>query len=345
MKTIDLRSDTVTRPTPGMRKAMAEAVVGDDVYGEDPTVRKLEETAAEMTGHEAGLFVTSGTQGNLLALLCHCRRGEAVILGNQSHILNYEGGGMAALGGILPLSTEDTGGLPETSSVLRWVRPANVHFAPAKLLCLENTHNREGGNASAPLAFQKLVTAAKDHGLAVHLDGARIFNAAIAWDVDVKTYTGLVDSVQFCLSKGLGAPVGSLLCGRKSFIEEARHWRKVVGGGMRQSGVLAAAGLVALKENLSRLSEDHENAAILAEQLEESEHLFVETCPRRTNMVYFQICKEGLTAEELARRCRLKGVLFNPVSAKRVRLVTHLDVSRSDVREAARIILEEAANR
>ncbi len=345
MKTIDLRSDTVTRPSVAMRRAMAEAAVGDDVYGEDPTVRRLEETAAEMTGHEAGLFVTSGTQGNLVCLLCHCRGGEAAILGNQSHIFNYEGGGMAALGGILPLPVEDAGGLPETGAVLRWVRPANVHFAPARLLCLENTHNREGGNAAAPMAFRKLVSTAKDHGLSVHLDGARIFNAAVAWDVDVKIYTGLVDSVQFCLSKGLGAPVGSVVCGRKDFIEKARHWRKVVGGGMRQAGVLAAAGLVALRDNLARLAEDHENAAVLAERLEEGDHLSVEPCPRRTNMVYFGIRKEGLTAEELALRCRLKGVLFNPVGPKRVRLVTHLDVSRSDVREAARIILEEAANR
>ena len=323
---------------------MAEAVVGEDVYGEDPTVRRREEAGAEMTGHEAGLFVTSGTQGNLVSLLCHCRRGEGAILGNQSHIFNYEGGGLAAFGGILPLPVGDEGGLPAVDSVQGWVRPANVHFAPARLLCLENTHNREGGNAAPPAAFRKVATAARDLGLAVHMDGARIFNAAVAWDMDVKTYTGVVDSVQLCLSKGLGAPVGSLVCGKADFIEEARHWRKVLGGGLRQVGVLAAAGLVALKENVARLAEDHENAAILAEQLNSGD-LSVEPCHRRTNMVYFGIRKEGLSAGELANRCRHKGVLFNVVNPKRVRLVTHLDVTRGDVREAARIILEEAASR
>lgn len=335
----------MTRPSAAMRKAMAEAVVGDDVYGEDPTIRRLEETAAELTGQEAALFVTSGTQGNLVSLLCHCRRGEGAILGNQSHIFNYEGGGLAALGGIMPLPVGDSGGLPDIDSILGWVRPSNVHFAPARLLCLESTHNREGGIAVAPMAFRKVATVARDHGLAVHLDGARIFNAAVAWEMDVKTYTGVVDSVQLCLSKGLGAPVGSLVCGGKDFIETARHWRKVLGGGMRQAGVLAAAGLLALKENVARLAEDHENAAVLAERLAESEFLSVEACPKRTNMVYFGIRKEGLTAVELSSRCRLKGVLFNPVNPKRARLVTHLDVTRGDVREAARIIMEEAANR
>ena len=344
MKTIDLRSDTVTKPSFAMRRAMAEAVVGDDVYGEDPTIRRLEELAAALTGPQAGFFVTSGTQGNLASLLCHCKRGEGAILGKQSHIFNYEGGGLAAFGGIMPLPVEDTGGLPALDSVQGWVRPANVHFAPARLLCLENTHNREGGNAAAPAHFRKAATAARDWGLAVHLDGARIFNAAVAWDVDVKTYTGVVDSVQLCLSKGLGAPVGSVVCGKADFIEQARHWRKVLGGGLRQAGVLAAAGLIALEENISRLAEDHENASILAEQVE-CDSLSVEECPKRTNMVYLGIRKDGLTAGELADRCRLKGVLFNVVNPKRVRLVTHLDVTRGDVREAARIILEEASER
>lgn len=344
MRTIDLRSDTVTRPSSAMRKAMSEAIVGDDVYGEDPTVRRLEETAAELTGHEAALFVTSGTQGNLASLLCHCQRGDGAILGSQSHIANYEGGGLATLGGIMPLFVDDAGGLPQVDSVAAWCRPHNVHFAPARLLCLENTHNREGGNAATPAAFRKVATAARDSGLAVHLDGARIFNAAVAWDIDVKAYTGFVDSVQLCLSKGLGAPIGSLVCGKQGFIEEARHWRKRLGGGLRQVGILAAAGLIALKENTARLAEDHENAAILSEQLSCAE-LAVEPCPRRTNMVYFGILKEGLTAGELADRCRHKGVLFNVVNPKRVRLVTHLDVTRGDVREAARIILEEARDR
>ncbi len=340
MKTIDLRSDTVTRPSTAMRRAMAEAVVGDDVYGEDPTIRRLEEAGAELTGHEAGLFVTSGTQGNLVSLLCHCRRGEGAILGNQSHIFNYEGGGLAAFGGIMPLPVVDAGGLPSIDSIQGWVRPANVHFAPSRLLCLENTQ-REGGNP-CPSCFE--VRPTEGSRSAVHLDGARIFNAAVAWDMDVKTYTGVVDSVQLCLSKGLGAPVGSLVCGKADFIEAARHWRKVLGGGLRQAGILAASGLVALKENIARLAEDHENAAILAEQLN-SEELSVEPCPRRTNMVYFGIREEGLTAGELANRCRLKGVLFNVVNSKRIRLVTHLDVTRGDVREAARIIKEEAASR
>jgi threonine aldolase len=342
MKKIDLRSDTVTVPTQEMREAMASAEVGDDVYGEDPTVNKLEEVAAEKVGKEAGLFVTSGTQGNLIALLAHCSKGDGAILGADCHIYNYEGGGIAAIAGVLPLLVDDTGGIMSKESVKKWCRPHNVHFAPARLLCLENTHNRQGGNAVSPSVFREVAEAAKAEGLSVHLDGARIFNAAVAWGVDVKEYTTAVDTVQLCLSKGLGAPVGSVLCGPKDFIEKARHWRKRLGGGMRQAGVIAACGLIAVEKMVDRLEEDHKNAALLAELLEEG-GLHVEKPDKRTNMVYFVVKGEESKVEELTKRCAARGVLFNALSKGRFRLVTHLWVTEKDVREAAKIIIEEAA--
>lgn len=338
---IDLRSDTVTRPTEEMRRAMNTAEVGDDVYGEDPTVRRLEELAAGLTGHEGGLFVTSGTQGNLVALLSHCARGDGAILGKECHIYNYEGGGLAVLGGVLPLVVDDTGGLPSTGDVQALCRDENVHFAPARLLCLENTHNREGGNAADPVAYGELVRCAIDAGLAVHLDGARVFNAAVAWGVDVKEFTAAVDSVQLCLSKGLGAPVGSVVCGSKEFIRQARHWRKRLGGGLRQAGVIASAGIVALERMISRLAADHENAALLATLLRDG-GLAVESRAKPTNMVYVSLPPSLPGAKDVAERCTKRGVLFNPTSPRRFRLVTHFDVNEADIRKAAGTILEEA---
>jgi len=338
---IDLRSDTITRPTEEMRKVMSAAEVGDDVYGEDPTVRRLEELAAGLTGHEAALFVTSGTQGNLVALLSHCARGDGAIVGKECHIYNYEGGGLAVLGGVMPLVVDDTGGLPSTECVRALCRDENVHFAPARLLCLENTHNREGGNAVDSVAYGELVRCAIDAGLAVHLDGARVFNAAVAWKVNVKEFTAAVDSVQLCLSKGLGAPVGSVVCGSKEFIRQARHWRKRLGGGLRQAGVIASAGIVALERMVSRLAEDHGNAALLATLLREG-GMDVESCAKPTNMVYVSLSPSLPGAKEIAERCGKRGVVFNPTSPRRFRLVTHFDVDEADVRKAAAVILEEA---
>lgn len=340
MNLIDLRSDTVTKPTVEMRSAMASAEVGDDVYGEDPTINELELESAAATGHEAGLFVTSGTQGNLVALLTHCARGDGAILGADSHIYIYEGGGLAAMGGILPLIANDSPGIVSPESVASWCRPVNVHFAPARLLCVENTHNRAGGVAVSPDDFLATVNAGRSEGLKIHLDGARIFNAAVAWDVDAKKYTAAVDSVQFCLSKGLGAPVGSMLCGSTEFITAARHWRKRLGGGLRQAGVIAAAGLIALKKMTRRLAEDHENAAMLADVLR-SGGMLVEEVSKPTNMVYVQLGGSGPDANELASRCAARGVMFGAASPRRFRLVTHFDVTASDVAKAAKIIMEE----
>lgn len=341
MGVIDLRSDTVTKPTEEMRAAMAAAEVGDDVYEDDPTVKMLEEESAALTGQEAGLFVTSGTQGNLVALLCHCQRGDGAIIGRNCHIYNYEAGGLAVLGGILPLLADDAGGIVKKEEIESWIIPPDVHKAPAKLLCLENTHNREGGTAVAPDIFKEVTDAAKVKGLKVHLDGARIFNAATAWDVDVRKYTAEVDSVQFCLSKGLGSPVGSMLCGPKEFIREARHWRKRLGGGLRQVGVLAAAGLISIRKMKDRLIEDHKNAQKLANMLADG-GLFVEEPGRRTNMVYFSVGPDGPDANAVVEACKKEGILFNSVSDRRIRLVTHLGITESDVETAARSILREA---
>jgi threonine aldolase len=340
MKVIDLRSDTVTKPTDEMRAAMAAADVGDDVYGEDPTINELEKESAAMTGHEAALFVTSGTQGNVSALLTHCSRGDGAILGSDSHIYIYEGGGLSVLGGILPLVADDPDGIIPPDKVLSWCRPSNVHFAPARLLCVENTHNRAGGVAVSPKAFRATVDAARNEGLSVHLDGARIFNAAAAWGVDVKEFTGVVDSVQFCLSKGLGAPVGSMLCGGAEFISRARHWRKKLGGGLRQAGILGAAGLIALRKMTKRLSEDHDNAAGLSSSLLAG-GVGVESIARPTNMVYVTLGADGPDAAELSRRCAARGVLFGAVSDRRFRLVTHFGVTADDVDLAGKTIMEE----
>ncbi len=341
---IDLRSDTVTRPNAQMRAAMAAAEVGDDIYGDDPTVLRLEERAAALTGHEAALLATSGTQGNLVALLTHCGRGDGVILGAESHIYYYEKGGMA-LGGLFPLVLNDAGGLPRPEDVKAWCRDAsNVHFAPGRLLCLENTHNRHGGLAVPPKEFADIARFGKAQGLAVHLDGARIFNAAAFHGVDVRTYTTLVDSVQFCLSKGLGAPVGSMLCGSREFIGRARHWRKALGGGMRQAGVLAAAGLVALDTMIDRLGEDHENAKLLGSLLQAG-GLPVCPNPYPTNMVFVELPGEGSETPELLKRCKNRGVLFGAMGPRTVRFVTHVDVSRDEVRAAAAVVLEEVGRR
>ncbi len=340
MAIIDLKSDTVTRPGEEMRKAMYQAEVGDDVYGEDPTVNALERKAAEMTGKEDALFVVSGTMGNLVSLLTHCRAGEGAILGSKSHIYYYEAGGLSALGGILPLIVDDSDGLPSTEQVSHWNRPSNVHFVPARLLCLENTHNKCGGIAISPERFAKAIEMARENGMLTHLDGARVFNAAIAYGVDVREYTSLVDSIQLCLSKGLGAPVGSIVCSDCDFIARARYWRKRVGGGMRQAGIIAAAGLYALENNIERLEEDHQNARLLSELLL-NDGIEVESNGTGTNMVFFRVQLGDSGDESLLARCAERNVQFNRVEPGRFRLVTHIDVNRDQVRQAAEVILEE----
>lgn len=324
---IDLRSDTVTLPGKGMRDAMHEARVGDDVYGEDPTVRALELTLAQRFGKADGLFLPSGTQSNLVALLAHCARGDEYIAGQLSHTYKYEGGGAAVLGGIQPQPLEsDADGTLDLERVRQAVKPRDFHFARTTLLCLENTMQGK----VLPLDYlQRLPEFALQTGLRLHLDGARVFNAAVASGVDVRVITGMFDSLSVCLSKGLGAPVGSVLLGAVPFITEARRWRKVVGGGMRQAGMLAAAGLYALEHNIDRLAEDHRRARDLASGLQA---LGFDVEPVQTNMVYVNLGSRDTDA--LRVRLLARGVRVT--AARRLRLVTHLDISDDDVDEALR---------
>ena len=334
MKPIDLRSDTVTKPTPAMREAMHRAELGDDVYGEDPTVNRLEEMAAERVGKEAALFVASGTMGNLVALLTHCGRGDEVILGDRSHTFIYEQAGMAALGGISPhpIPNQADGSL-RLDDITSAIRPDNPHFPRTRLLALESTHNLCDGTPVPAEYVAQAAELAHASGLKVHLDGARVFNAATALQVDVRELVHAVDSVMFCLSKGLCAPVGSMLCGSSNFIAEARRARKVVGGGMRQAGVIAAAGIVALEQMVDRLGEDHARAARLREGLVQIPG--VEVGPVTTNIMYIRIAEDvsGPPLEvgaELANR----GVLLNSRGGGRFRAVTHYGIDDGDIETA-----------
>jgi len=337
MPFIDLRSDTVTHPTPAMREAMYRAEVGDDVFGEDPTVRRLEEMAAEWMGKEAALFVASGTMGNLVALLTHCGRGDEVILGDHSHTFIYEQGGMAALGGITPrpIPNQPDGTL-RLEDIRAAIRSENVHYPRTRLVCLENTHNLCDG---APLTAEYTAAVARlahSCGLRVHLDGARIFNAAAALNCDVRDLVREVDSVMFCLSKGLCAPVGSVLCGSADFIYEARRARKVVGGGMRQAGVLAAAGIVALEQMTGRLAEDHARARRLAEGLARIPG--VQVGPVYTNIFYFWLDGVPLAPQEFLHRLREQGVLVLGREDGRFRAVTHYWITDEDIEATLRAV-------
>lgn len=330
--TIDLRSDTVTLPTPAMREAVYGAELGDDVFGEDPTTNRLEEMAAERMGKEAALLVASGTMGNLVCTLTHCRRGEEVILGDRSHTFLYEAGGMSMLGGIHPhtLSNQPDGTM-RLEDIEGAIRGNNVHFPRTRLICLENTHNRCYGSALRSEYIDSVAALAKEHGLSVHLDGARIFNAAIALGIDVKELTANVDSLIFCLSKGLSAPVGSVVCGSSEFIAEARRARKVLGGGMRQTGVIAAAGITALQEMVDRLAEDHENARRLAEGLAGIGGLSIEPAKVQTNIIYFELDEERMTPTELVTELNKTGVKLLAVGPRRLRAVTHYGISTEDI--------------
>lgn len=332
MGTIDLRSDTVTLPTPAMREAVYRAELGDDVFGEDPTTNRLEKMAAERMGKEAALLVASGTMGNLVCSLTHCRRGEEVILGDRSHTFLYEAGGMSTLGGIHPhtLSNQPDGTM-RLEDIEGAIRGNNVHFPRTRLICLENTHNRCYGSALTSEYIDSVSALAKERGLSVHLDGARIFNAAVALGIDVKELTANVDSLSFCLSKGLSAPVGSVVCGSSEFIAEARRARKVLGGGMRQAGVIAAAGITALQEMVDRLAEDHENARRLAEGLAPIGGLSIEPAKVQTNIIYFELDEERMTPTELVAELNKTGVKLLAVGNRRLRAVTHYGISTEDI--------------
>ena len=320
---IDLRSDTVTQPSPAMREAMARAPVGDDVWGDDPTVNRLQQVTAELFGYEAALFAPSGTQANLIGLMTHCGRGDEYLVGQEAHTYRYEGGGAAVLGSIQPqpIANQPDGSLA-LDDIARAIKPPDMHFARTRLLALENTI---GGRVLAPDYMRAATALAHERGLGTHLDGARIANAAVKLGIGLAQAAAGFDSLSVCLSKGLGAPVGSVLCGSRPFIDAARRWRKMLGGGMRQAGVLAAAGLVALEQNISRLADDHANAARLAEGLAGLPGLAVST--PQTNIVYVDVPAEACAA--LFQACHDEGVLI--AVGPHMRLVTHLDVSAQDI--------------
>jgi threonine aldolase len=325
MEYIDLRSDTVTKPTPEMRAAMAEAEVGDDVYGDDPTVNRLQEIAAELMGKEEALFVPSGTMGNLLALLAHCQRGDEVIVGNQSHIYLNEAGGMSALGGIQPCPIQNQpDGTLALDDILGSIRTEDVHHPITRLVCLENTQNICGGVPLTPAYTRQVAELAHQNSLLVHIDGARIFNAAIAQNVPVKDLVGPADSVMFCLSKGLVAPVGSMLVGSRKFIRRARHIRKMLGGGMRQVGIVAAAGIISLEKMVHRLADDHVRAKKLADGLRQVRGLVVDKDSPYTNMVYLNLADDiTIDSKQVGAKLMKLGLLVDAENARRFRLVTH----------------------
>lgn len=340
---IDLRSDTVTWPTDDMRQAMARAEVGDDVYGEDPTINRLEELGARKVGKEASLFVASGTMSNLVALLAHTRPGEEIIVGAEAHIYYYEVGGLARVAGVLPRLVDDRDGVFTAAAIRAAFRRPNPHFPETRLVCLENTHNRGGGAVTPVENMREIYELSREHSLSVHLDGARIFNAAIAAGRPVTDFTRYADSVTVCLSKGLSAPVGSLLAGSHEFIQRARKARKLVGGGMRQAGVLAAAGIVALERMVDRLAEDHANAKRLAEGLAVIPGIMIDPARVQTNIVSYELAP-GITESEFLLRLGEKGVLAGSPGPQRIRMVANRMVAAEDIEtalEAVRAVMSE----
>ncbi|HEV2234669.1 MAG TPA: GntG family PLP-dependent aldolase [Terriglobia bacterium] len=335
---VDLRSDTVTRPTPAMRRAMAEAVVGDDVYREDPTVNRLQERAAQIFEREAGLFVPSGTMGNQAAIKVHTRPGQEVICEQRAHILNHEMGMMSAFSGCIPRAVWAEDGILTWQLIAPNLRDRSDHHASTGLVSLENTSNLAGGFVYPLKVSNEVCDRARESGLPVHLDGARIFNASVALGKPVADLTRKFDSVMFCLSKGLGAPVGSMLVGSKDFIEEARLVRKMLGGGMRQAGVLAAAGLVALEETPKSLHVDHENAIFLAQGLAEIRGIKIDPTKVVSNILFFDVSGTGLTSFEISKRLAVQGVLANGVTPESIRMVTHYDVNRVGCERAIRVL-------
>jgi len=331
---IDLRSDTVTLPSPRMREAMARAEVGDDVFGEDPTINALEALVAERTGKEAAVFVASGTMGNLSSLLAHAQRGQEVILGDESHIYHYEAGGASALGGLVfhPVATRDDGVMP-VEAIAAALRPSAEWLAPPGVICVENTHNRCGGAIMTPDYIAAVGDLARAHGLPVHLDGARLFNASVALGLPLTAWTEHVTSVQVCLSKGLAAPVGSLVAGPRAFVARARRARKMLGGGMRQAGVLAAAGLVALEDMVDRLADDHANARLLADGLARLPGLLLDPGRVATNIIVFGLAA-GLDNAAFVDALRREGVLVIDLGRGRLRAVTHYSITADDCRTA-----------
>jgi len=338
---IDLRSDTVTQPTPDMRRAMAEAVVGDDVFGEDPTVNRLEERVAALLGKEAALYVPSGTMGNLIAVLSHCGRGDEMILGDKAHIFLYEQGGAAALGGVQPHTVPNQpDGTLDLDQVRDSIRSDNDHFPVTRLIALENTQNRCGGRVLRPAYVDAAGALAHEHNLSLHVDGARLWNAAVALGVPPARLVAVADSVNVCFSKGLGAPVGSAVAGNRDFVRRARRMRKQVGGGMRQAGILAAACLVALDEMVDRLAEDHANARRLAVGLAAIDGIVLDPATIETNIVFFDVVHPGVTAPQLAAALAGRGVLMSAANAQRLRAVANYHITAADVDTALGAVAE-----
>jgi len=326
---IDLRSDTITRPTEAMRKAMYEAELGDDVYGEDPTVNRLQEMAAEKMGKEAALFVASGTMGNQVAVLTHSKPGSEIIIEADAHIYYYEAAAASVFAGVQPRPLKGNRGILPAALVEWAIREDDIHLPPTALICLENTHNRAGGVVFPLKEMKKIEQVAARHNLPIHLDGARIFNASIASGVPVKDYTACVTSVQFCFSKGLSAPVGSILAGPADFIEEARRWRKRMGGGMRQAGVIAAAAIVALESMVERLAEDHANARFLAEGLSTMKGIEFNPGDVETNIVIIR--PTNMSVHQLGSELEKRGILTVVMEPDRIRLTTNREIDRSDI--------------
>jgi threonine aldolase len=328
-RVIDLRSDTVTLPTPAMRQAMANAEVGDDVFGDDPTVKLLEQRTAEVLGKEAAVFVPSGTMANQLAVRAHTEPGDEVLVEGQAHIYYYEAGGPAALSGVICRCLAGQRGIFSATDVEAALRPADVHFAPTRLVCLENTHNRGGGSVWPLERVAEVAAVARKHGLRLHLDGARLWNAAAATGVAERDYAAHFDSVNVCFSKGLGAPVGSALAGTRPFIERTRRFRKQFGGGMRQAGIIAAGALYALEHHRGRLAEDHANARVLAQALARLPGIELDPASVQTNMILFRVTT--VLARSLAQRLSAAGVRVLNTGPDTIRAVTHLNVSAADI--------------
>ncbi|MFQ5838660.1 MAG: GntG family PLP-dependent aldolase [Thermoplasmata archaeon] len=344
MDFIDLRSDTVTLPTKEMREAIATAELGDDVFGEDPTVNRLQEVAAENMGKEAGLLVTSGTQGNLVSLMAQTRPGEEVILEAESHVYNNETAGLTRVAGLLPRPLPGRHGVISGPQLEEALRPSDVHFARPSLVCLENTHNAAGGTVITVNQMREVAKVAREHALGVHVDGARIFNAAVALDVPPSALASEADSLTFCLSKGLCCPAGSVVVGTQEFIEEARRARKMLGGGMRQAGIVAAAGLVALERMVDRLAEDHTNARLLAEGIARLGTVDIDMKSVQTNIVIFDVSPLGISSSDFASRLEERGLRVTTKGRTRVRCVTHYGIERAHIKRALEI-LQDATER
>jgi len=328
---IDLRSDTVTKPTPDMRKVMAEAEVGDDVYGEDPTMNALQEKVAKLLGKESAIFVPTGTMANQLAIKAHTQPGDEMIIEATSHAYTFEGGGGAALSGVQCYTLRGERGILDASQIEAAIRPSDHHYAITRLISIENTHNRGGGSIYPIEKMRDIYQLAKSKGLTVHLDGARLWNVSVATGIRLHKYAQYADSVSVCLSKGLGAPVGSLVAGSKVYIDRVHRFRKMFGGGMRQAGILAAAGIYAIDHHFERLAEDHQNAKRLALGLKEIKGISIEQEPVETNIIIFDVCGTGKTPAQVRDTMKKEGVLMNAVSPTQIRLLTHLDVTRKDI--------------